>query len=95
MTGMHASLLEKKRYADMTGNNVNHPNDYLARVYAPTLFATLQEKAVEEIPADESEQDATVLEQLLSGCSGSASIGLCTMAATGVAAVALKKKKDD
>lgn len=97
MTGMHASLLQKKRYADMTGNNVNHPNDYLARVYAQTLFATLQEEVVEEeeIPTEESvEQDTTVLDQLLSGCSGSASIGL-TVAAMGTAAATLKKKKDD
>ena len=46
MTAMHQSLLSRKRYEDMTGNNVNHPNDYLARVYAQTLFATLQDNVV-------------------------------------------------
>lgn len=42
VTGVHAGLLEVKRYADMTGNNVNHANDYLARVYAQTLLKTLE-----------------------------------------------------
>ena len=58
MTAMHSGLLARKGYADMTGNNVNHPNDYLARVYAQTLFATLQDKAVipDEIPDETSEE---------------------------------------
>lgn len=34
---MHSYLLKKKRYYDMTGNNVNHPNDFLARIYAQTV----------------------------------------------------------
>lgn len=38
---MHTYILEKKRYYDMTGNNVNHPNDFLARVYAQTVAALL------------------------------------------------------
>ncbi len=42
MTTMHQELLKRKRYEDMTGNNVNHPNDFLARVYAQTLLKTLQ-----------------------------------------------------
>ena len=37
----HDSLLYTKRYQDMTGNNINHPNDYLARVYAQVLFQTI------------------------------------------------------
>jgi len=37
MKTMHSVLLEKKRYFDMTGNNVNHPNDFLARLYAQTI----------------------------------------------------------
>lgn len=41
MTAMHQFLLEKKRYQDMTGNNVNHPNDFLARIYAQLLLRTL------------------------------------------------------
>ncbi|WP_186292618.1 SGNH/GDSL hydrolase family protein [Mucilaginibacter corticis] len=41
MTGVHAELLKRKSYQDMTGNNVNHPNDYLARWYAQTILGLL------------------------------------------------------
>ncbi len=41
VTSMHASLLDKKEYYTMTGNNINHANDFLARVYAMTVLATL------------------------------------------------------
>ena len=36
-----SALLEKKRFFDMTGNNVNHPNDFLASVYAQTILKIL------------------------------------------------------
>ena len=38
---MHSAILEHKRYYDMTGNNVNHPNDFMARVYAQTVAELL------------------------------------------------------
>ena len=41
MTDMHKELLSRKRYADMTGNMVNHPNDYLARIYAQVILRIL------------------------------------------------------
>ena len=41
MTTMHENLLTRKRYYDMTGNNVNHPNDFLARAYAQNLWQTV------------------------------------------------------
>ena len=41
MTEMHSALLKRKKYRDMTGNNVNHTNDYLSRVYAQAILATL------------------------------------------------------
>lgn len=41
VTSMHKEILNKKRYYDMTGNNVNHPNDFLARVYAQTVIKVL------------------------------------------------------
>jgi hypothetical protein len=42
LTQMHADLLlAGKRYRDMTGNNINHPNDYLIRVYAQVILKTL------------------------------------------------------
>ena len=41
MTTMHRQLLERKRYEDFNGNNINHPNDFLARVYAQVLLETV------------------------------------------------------
>jgi len=41
VTEMHKQILETKRYYDMTGNNVNHVNDFMARVYAQTVFQTV------------------------------------------------------
>jgi lysophospholipase L1-like esterase len=41
MTAVHRYLLTKKDYKDMTGNNVNHPNDYLSRAYAINVSQTL------------------------------------------------------
>lgn len=41
MTAIHRALLSRKRFIDMTGNNVNHPNDYLVRWYAQVVGATL------------------------------------------------------
>lgn len=37
MTGTHQELLKRKAYRDMTGNNINHPNDFLHRWYAQQL----------------------------------------------------------
>lgn len=41
LTGVHRELLKHKTYQDMTGNNVNHPNDYLARWYAQYICGFL------------------------------------------------------
>ena len=41
VTEMHKQILKVKRYYDMTGNNVNHVNDFMARVYAQTVFQTI------------------------------------------------------
>lgn len=38
---IHKLLLQNKNYADFTSNNVNHPNDYLHRIYAMVLNASL------------------------------------------------------
>lgn len=43
ITSVHEYLLTRKRYMDMTGNHVNHPNDFLVRLYAQiinTMFQT-------------------------------------------------------
>ncbi len=41
MGSMSLSVLEKKRFVDYTGNNINHPNDFFARVYAETMLRTI------------------------------------------------------
>ena len=41
MTSFHEALLSQKPYRDMSGNNVNHPNDFLARGYAQVLWQTV------------------------------------------------------
>ncbi|MBQ2946003.1 MAG: SGNH/GDSL hydrolase family protein [Clostridia bacterium] len=43
MTEIHEHLLTKKRFCDMTGNNINHCNDYLTRWYAQTVLETILE----------------------------------------------------
>lgn len=38
MTSMSMSLLDYKEFADYSGNNINHPNDFLHRIYAQSLL---------------------------------------------------------
>lgn len=41
---MQQALLERKRFMDMTGNNVNHPNDFMVRMHAQVLAGMLIEE---------------------------------------------------
>lgn len=41
VTEAHEYILKHKEYFDMTGNNVNHPNDFLARVYTNVILETM------------------------------------------------------
>lgn len=41
MTEVHRELLKNKSYQDMTGNNINHPNDFLMRWYAQEILGVL------------------------------------------------------
>ncbi|MCL2518001.1 MAG: SGNH/GDSL hydrolase family protein [Oscillospiraceae bacterium] len=41
VSSMHKYLLTKKNFYDMTGNNINHPNDFLARIYAQTILKSI------------------------------------------------------
>jgi hypothetical protein len=34
---LHGEMLKRKSYMDMTGNNFNHPNDFLIRVIAQSV----------------------------------------------------------
>lgn len=41
MTLAHFYLLSRKAFKDMSGNNINHPNDFLARVYAQAILQVM------------------------------------------------------
>ena len=41
MTSVHTELLKYKSYQDMTGNDINHPNDFLIRWYAQQILSAL------------------------------------------------------
>ena len=41
VTKMHNLLLTRKALADTLSNNVNHPNDFMHRVYAQTVLKTI------------------------------------------------------
>ena len=41
MTSVHRHLLGRKQYYHASGNNVNHPSDFMARVDAMVLLAAL------------------------------------------------------
>ena len=36
-----AAMLERKKFADICGNHVNHPNDFIHRLYASVILRTL------------------------------------------------------
>ena len=44
-------LLTRKRHVDVTGNGVNHPNDYGHRVYAQAILALLLDPSLVRRPA--------------------------------------------
>ena len=41
MTTTSLSILDKIEFRDYSGNNINHPNDFFARVYAQTVIQTI------------------------------------------------------
>ena len=41
VTSVHAAVLARKRFRDMTGNNVNHCNDFSARIYSSVILRAL------------------------------------------------------
>ncbi len=40
--GVQKELMKRKRYIDITGNLINHPNDYLARIQGQVLDTVLK-----------------------------------------------------
>lgn len=41
---VHKSILQYKTFASTTGNNINHPNDWLIRVYAQNILEAIAEQ---------------------------------------------------
>ncbi len=41
VTSMSLRLVETKRFRDHTGNNINHPNDFMSRIYAQVAYETV------------------------------------------------------
>jgi len=42
MARMYSDLLSAKRFEDIASNNINHPNDFTARIYAQMLLETVK-----------------------------------------------------
>ena len=42
MGQMYTDLLARKRFEDISSNNINHPNDFTARIYAQALLETMK-----------------------------------------------------
>ncbi len=53
ITGVHAELLQHKAFLDMTGNNINHPNDFLSRWYAQFVLGMLKDPSAAPAKPDE------------------------------------------
>ncbi|MCI8496848.1 MAG: hypothetical protein HFE85_01190 [Clostridiales bacterium] len=61
MTSVHLNLLETKAYRDMTGNNINHPNDYLVRWYAQMVAYSLIDQGYKQLTINSNyDEHATV-----------------------------------
>jgi len=41
MTSVSLAVMEHKDYRDITGNNINHPNDFTSRLYAQTMIQAM------------------------------------------------------
>ena len=43
MFAVHHKILEYKNYSSTTGNGINHPNDWLIRIYAQNILSAMVE----------------------------------------------------
>ena len=55
VTAMHSSLLEYKDYLDFSGDNMCHPNDFMARLYAQVCLETIVPGGVDPYTVDATE----------------------------------------
>jgi lysophospholipase L1-like esterase len=65
LTAVWQKLLERKRFVDMTGNGVNHPNDYGHRLYAQAILALLVPPDL--VRGDPPSKPTRHVEQLIEG----------------------------
>lgn len=61
LTGVHQELLNHKKYGDLTGNNINHPNDFLIRWYAQEVAGLLVDPGPTPTPRPTSTPTPTPL----------------------------------
>ncbi|MBQ4066509.1 MAG: InlB B-repeat-containing protein, partial [Clostridia bacterium] len=52
VTAIHSSLLEIKNYLDFSGDNMCHPNDFMARIYAQVCLEAIVPGGVEAYTVD-------------------------------------------
>lgn len=64
VTAVHSQLLEVKSYRDMSGNNINHPNDFLVRIYAQVILETFDEESLVEDMVETEESDTNNTEAI-------------------------------
>lgn len=50
MTQLTSDIMQKKSYFDLTGNGINHPNDYMHRLYAQVVLSLLSDQAGDTSP---------------------------------------------
>lgn len=48
----YLQLLARKKFSDMTGNNVNHPNDFFIRFFVQSIMTALSPSDIEEAKGD-------------------------------------------
>lgn len=49
ITTPYRRILDRKIYADITGNNINHPNDFIIRLYAQSIIKALSPYDIEPV----------------------------------------------
>ena len=109
INGVTEGMLNIKKFADITGNNINHINDFHARVYAQTLLKTLEVSDYDvkpEEPTDSTDStesvDTTDSTDSTESANGGAATKACgsvagvsgTAAIVCLAALAIKRRKN-
>lgn len=71
VTSMQASLMDFKDYLDFSGDNMCHPNDFMARLYAQVCLETIVPGGVDAyVPSNNSEEEKPNPEPINPGALG-------------------------